>query len=275
MRLAPVDAVVCDLRMPRMDGGAFMDQARSQFPLVPVVVVTAVGCEDTAVEALQRGAADYVPKRLVPRDLVPRLERVLTMARRERSNLEVLRRIASRRTELVLDNNRAMIPAVVGHLQDLLDGFGLCSETDRIRVGVALEETLVNAVVHGNLEVGSELRGVDDDAFDALVQARTLTPPYRSRRVTCAASFDRNAARFVIRDEGQGFNVSALPDPTTAENIGRASGRGLLLVRTFMDEVAHNDRGNEVTLVKRRSNPRPAPQSAVASRPRREQLTLR
>jgi len=44
-----------------------------------------------------------------------------------------------------------------------------------------------------------------------------------------------------------------LPDPTDPANLERIGGRGLLLIRTFMDEVRHNDRGNEVTLVKRRS----------------------
>ncbi len=56
--------------------------------------------------------------------------------------------------------------------------------------------------------------------------------------------------RFVIRDEGPGFDHRKVSDPTQAENLDRVSGRGLLLIHSFMDEVSYNDRGNEITLVK-------------------------
>jgi anti-sigma regulatory factor (Ser/Thr protein kinase) len=63
---------------------------------------------------------------------------------------------------------------------------------------------------------------------------------------------DATAAVFVIRDEGPGFDVATVPDPTDPENFTKPSGRGLLLIRTFMDEVKHNAAGNEITLVRRR-----------------------
>ena len=56
----------------------------------------------------------------------------------------------------------------------------------------------------------------------------------------------------MIRDEGKGFRPETLPDPTAPQNLERRTGRGLFLIRTFMDEVRHNAVGNEITLVKRR-----------------------
>ena len=56
---------------------------------------------------------------------------------------------------------------------------------------------------------------------------------------------------FVVRDEGHGFDAGNLPDPTDPHNIELASGRGVLLMRSFMDEVMFNETGNEVTMVKR------------------------
>ncbi len=58
----------------------------------------------------------------------------------------------------------------------------------------------------------------------------------------------------MIRDEGSGFDRSELPDPTDPENLLKSSGRGVMLMQTFMDEVIFNDRGNEVTLIKRRAS---------------------
>jgi anti-sigma regulatory factor (Ser/Thr protein kinase) len=65
--------------------------------------------------------------------------------------------------------------------------------------------------------------------------------------------------RYQITDEGPGFDVALVPDPRDEDRIDIASGRGLLMMRAFMDEVIFNDQGNQVTLVKRR-----APQSAMA-----------
>ena len=58
----------------------------------------------------------------------------------------------------------------------------------------------------------------------------------------------------MIRDEGPGFDPTKLPDPTDPANMEKASGRGLLLIRTFMEEVRHNDQGNEITMVWRSSH---------------------
>ena len=57
----------------------------------------------------------------------------------------------------------------------------------------------------------------------------------------------------MVRDEGPGFDPATLPDPTDPSNLERVGGRGLLLIRTFMDEVRHNESGNEITFVKRRA----------------------
>ena len=54
-----------------------------------------------------------------------------------------------------------------------------------------------------------------------------------------------------IRDEGEGFDPAKLPDPHEAANLEKASGRGVLLMRSFMDEVRFEDGGRSVTLVKR------------------------
>jgi len=58
---------------------------------------------------------------------------------------------------------------------------------------------------------------------------------------------------FIVRDEGPGFDPSALPDPTDPENLLKPCGRGVMLIRTFMDQVNFSAKGNEITMVKRRA----------------------
>ena len=104
---------------------------------------------------------------------------------------------------------------------------------------------------HGNLEISSELRQEDERNYYKLADARRLQPPYQDRKVHFTFRVTRNEASCAIQDDGPGFDPSKLPDPTDPENLGRVGGRGLLLIRTFMDEVNFNEKGNEITLIKR------------------------
>ena len=91
-------------------------------------------------------------------------------------------------------------------------GFG---EEDLLKIGMAVRESMVNAVVHGN-------------RYNANKKVRF--------------SVAKNTERFTIRiaDEGEGFEYEDVPDPLAEENLLRGSGRGIFLIRTFMDELKIN-----------------------------------
>lgn len=156
--------------------------------------------------------------------------------------------------KFVLQNEKGRIPYLVNLLVENCDRFGLLDDRDRMRIQVALEEALLNSVVHGNLEVSSRLRELDGDLFEEAITERKVLEPYRSRRVTLIASYTHTEARFTIRDEGPGFDVDKVRNPTDDDAIALASGRGILLMRSFMDEVLYNNKGNEVSMLKRRSS---------------------
>src|SRR5262249_40063385 len=132
------------------------------------------------------------------------------------------------------------IAPLVGHLEAGLTRMALCDETGLIRIAVALREALVNAMEHGNLEVSSVLREGDGRSYHELVQARRQQSPYCDRRVHLTVKESRSEAVYAVRDEGPGFDPSILPDPTDPANLEKVSGRGLLLICTFMDEVHHD-----------------------------------
>ncbi len=97
----------------------------------------------------------------------------------------------------------------------------------------------------------SDLRNDDGNRFEEMAAQRRTTPPYCDRRLHVKILLTADEACFTIRDEGPGFDVRRTPDPTTPENMLLCSGRGLLLIRTFMDEVSHNETGNRITMRKR------------------------
>jgi serine/threonine-protein kinase RsbW len=101
-------------------------------------------------------------------------------------------------------------------------------DDDLMKIGMAVRESMVNAVVHGN-------------RYSA------------NKKVHFSVA--RSGQQYTIRiaDEGEGFDFETLPDPLAPENLMRASGRGIFLIRSFMDEfeMRHRDPlGTEVTLVK-------------------------
>ena len=252
------DLVVTDLMMPEMDGLELVRTCRSRYPLVPVILMTSRGSEETVVQALERGAASYVPKHAFARRLASTVRNVLAVSGRRRGHSRLMDCMTTLECVFALENNSALIHPLITYLQERTSHLDVCDESDRTRIGVALEEALANALYHGNLEMGSELRGEDDKAYHSLIVERLHEIPYRERRIHVEVKMSRRAATFVIRDEGSGFDFSALPDPTDPVNLEKASGRGLLLMKTFMDDVAYNDRGNVVTLTKRRCPEPPA-----------------
>jgi CheY-like chemotaxis protein len=251
------DLVVTDLQMPNMDGLELVRAVRARYPSVPVVLITSMGSEEIAAEALKHGAASYVPKRLLAQNLVDVVGHLVSVAAGQRTHEFLMGRMSRIEYGVFLDNDWSMVDPLVRCIEDGITQMGLCDDTERIRVGVALTEALLNAIYHGNLDVNSDLREGDWQAFQALAVERSGQPPYRDRRVHFDAKLARDEAIFSIRDEGAGFDVSTIPDPTDPSNIEKASGRGILLMQVFMDEVVFNEAGNEVTMTKLRKDTQP------------------
>jgi CheY-like chemotaxis protein/anti-sigma regulatory factor (Ser/Thr protein kinase) len=250
MRSSVPDLVVTDLFMPVVDGLKLVARTRQEFPLVPIVLITSKGSEELAVQALQRGAASYVPKQLLSRYLIETVRNLLDSVKEQRSRATLLGTMQSDVCDFTLSNDVNLAHALVGYILESMAHIGMGDETARLRTCVALEEALVNAIHHGNLEVASALRQKDDNAYCDLIKQRKPKPPYCHRRVQVQVKMSAMEAEFVIRDEGPGFDVATLPDPRVPENLEKAMGRGVMLMRTFMDEVNYNAKGNTVTMIK-------------------------
>lgn len=251
------DVVVTDLQMPEMNGLELVEHVRRRYPLLPVILMTAHGSEDIAVQALQRGAASYVTKANLARDLLDTVENVLAVTRADRRHERLMGCVVRNESTFVLDNDASLIPPLVDYLQEYVTRMGLCDETGRIRVGIALEEALLNALYHGNLEISTDqLREASSTLVEqdgpGLVDARRQEAPYKDRKIHVRAVIAPDKAEYTIRDEGPGFDPAVIPDPSDPASLERESGRGLVLMRTFMDDVRFNDSGNEVTMIKRR-----------------------
>jgi len=110
-------------------------------------------------------------------------------------------------------------------------------EEDLHRIGIAVRESMVNAVVHGNHY--STKKKVHFSVSHSVVHPPSEPP--------------KDCLEVIIEDEGDGFQKKEVPDPLAEENLLRHSGRGLLLIEAFMDRFVIEPRtpqGTKVTLVK-------------------------
>lgn len=250
------DLVLTDLNMPEMDGLELVESIRRLYPSVPIILMTAHGSEEIALQALRRGAASYVPKRTLATELVDTVRQIVEMSWAGEQQRRIFGSWERLGIEFRLENDSGLIPPLVSHLQQYHAGTQIYDETESIRVGVALQEALRNAMHHGNLELKSEMRRQDAEEYYRIAAERQRQQPYASRRVTFTVHESPKESRFVIRDEGAGFDPGSVVDPLNADNLLKPSGRGLFLIRMFMSEVHFNTSGNEITLIHRHT---PAP----------------
>lgn len=245
------DLVLTDLQMPHVNGLELVENLRENFPSVPTILMTAKGSEDIAMQALQTGAASYVSKNHLIANLVQTVRMVLTASSVEQSYSRLMDSVQE--MTFVFENDLSLISMLVSHLRQSVQQRNICDNRDAIRVATSLEEALLNAYYHGNLEMDSSLKEEDHNLFFETASQRLIEQPYNDRKISLRVKFSEDGVEFKIKDDGAGFNPDELPDPTDPEYLDRPSGRGVLLMKSFMDEMIFNEVGNEVTLIKNRS----------------------
>ena len=152
----------------------------------------------------------------------------------DRGQTRLLNRVVQTETSYALPNDVGLVQFLVARVRDLLASMRCFVDNDRLRIGIAVEEALLNSLYHGNLEVSSELRDETHGAYEALAKERVTQDPYRDRLIHFTVQLTPEFARFVIRDEGPGFDPASIPNPTDPEYLERPSGRGMLLMLSLI-----------------------------------------
>ncbi len=244
------DVIVTDLQMPQMNGVELVDLVKEEWPFIPVILLTARGSESIAVDALRRGAATYVSKRRMGKDLVDAVHRILAFVEADRQSKRLNHYLCESTQIFELRNDLEQLEQLTRHVQQQLRCLPLGDETERLRVSLAFEEALRNSCLHGNLEM-QDTSEMSRDQLLQEVQSRSSERPYSRRHVRVIAHIDRSGAEFIIADEGVGFDHKLLLDTAVLDDQDLASARGLALMRTIFDRVTFNETGTEVTLTKR------------------------
>ena len=135
------------------------------------------------------------------------------------------------RGSMTLESELSCVDAVEAKAEDLAREAGFDEDTSS-QIAMVTREAVINAILHGNKK---------DPA----------------KQVHVSFELNDEALKITIADEGPGLDPDSVPDPLAPENILRGSGRGIFLIRTFMDELGFRrlESGTELTLIKyRKSN---------------------
>lgn len=224
-----VDLVVADVPSLAESNSRLVRSVNSRRAPVPLLVTTADG--DPAVHAICGDHADVLSLPFAE----DALDEAIEKARRHHGlhgDLLKIRPFLTERLEFVIPSRVEYLDGILNHITERLVTLRVV-DPESIEVIVALDEAIVNAIKHGN--------GYDP-----------------SKHVKVVAEISNGVARFEVSDEGAGFSEQDVPDPCAPENLLRTSGRGILLIRSIMDEVAFNDAGNAIVMVKHANTAQPS-----------------
>lgn len=140
-----------------------------------------------------------------------------------------LMRRSQARLDMLIPSDLSYVIGINYEISLLLKEFGFPPQDTRINIPLACDEAITNAIIHGN--------GSDPE-----------------KKVNIQIYVSNNRFRMRVRDQGAGFDVATVADPTQGENVMRKSGRGVYLMRNIMDSVEYRDGGRVLELEKRNAN---------------------
>ncbi|PIE86359.1 MAG: hypothetical protein CSA05_00900 [Bacteroidia bacterium] len=240
------DIILSDIQMPIMNGLEMLEEIRKERSNVIIVMLTAFGSEEYAVQSFLKGANNYLKKPFYPKDILHLLKRyeheISTQKKEEEYPGLVLRKEVSFRFESKIE----LIPQIIKQLVDeILDKF---SDTLLTEIKIGLSELLTNAIEHGNLEISSQEKteALDENRLNELYKQRQKEPKFSARFVSVDLKLDTKSAEWIIADEGKGFNFTSIPDPTRGRNVLGLNGRGIFISRFQFNELEYMGQGNIV-----------------------------
>jgi serine/threonine-protein kinase RsbW len=179
---------------------------------------------EETIKAFKLCATNFRRENFVEEELKTLVEITLNFKEQFVDETELVQNIHEN-IEFEIPSAISLMHCILDYLMRRVEKLGLVNP-ENSNLFIALDEAFVNAVKHGN-------------KFDV------------AKLVRITADVSAKEARFTVEDEGEGFDVSAIPDPLDPQNLFKTSGRGVLIIHNVMDEVKYNERGNRVEMVKK------------------------
>ena len=240
------DIVITDIQMPIMDGLELLEAIRDKKSNTIVIITTAYGNENYAIQALHLGANNYLKKPVTSYDLIPLLKKYKAILKSKFSTEKLPGKIVSRKYKMEFPTSIKLIPKIVDHL--LIEAACELDDNDKINVELGLVELITNAIEHGNLNISylEKQKALDNNLFEQLYTQKLNDQKYKDKKIFVDFVTNCESCQWTITDEGSGFDWNTLPDPTDDNHILELNGRGIFITKFLFDELEYSGKGNIV-----------------------------
>lgn len=249
------EIVILNLTDPNIDFNAVFDEIRRDIWLHNFGIIClydkAVMDEEQAAEALKNfNALAFINYQQIEANLVKYL-RIIEANQQIIFQYDLADKLSGLITgSFVLDNDLTSIPVYTALALAALFQHGFINSENKINLQLVLQELLINAIEHGNCEIGfeekSEFLAHGGNIAD-LVAKKCEDPAIAAKRVNLEWEIRPDETKFSIRDEGKGFDVLSYRDKHKL-NPEMLHGRGILLAKALVKRLAYNRKGNMVTI---------------------------
>ena len=245
------DVVISDIQMPQKDGLSLLAEIRKRNKDTIVIMVTGAGSELSAIEALRLGANNYLRKPVNRKEVRSLLYKYEIVVGERAIDQEILNFIVTQNLTMTIDNRVRLSTRVANFLARQASGI---IDDASLDITLGLDELLLNAIEHGNLEISYEEKEnalAEPHGLNTLYAERIDNPELNKRRVYIEFNADQDGkCEWIIRDDGNGFDWTTIPNPLEEDNLVNPSGRGIFLSQLAFDELDYLEKGNIVRAVK-------------------------
>lgn len=240
------DVVVTDIRMPRLDGIELLKKIRTVERDVIVIIVTAHGNENIALEALHVGANNYLKKPINLEDLKILLSRYYSLYKTKTVRKDITALVSSQTIELVIESDLDLIPSVAEYLVNQVKH--IYSNTELISVELGLSELLLNAIEHGSYNISGDEKeeALKNNTLVELYNQRKENEQCKCKKIHILFIRSKQFCEWIITDEGQGFDYTFMPSPFTDRLVTNLHGRGVFISKLQFDSIEYLEKGNSV-----------------------------
>lgn len=151
----------------------------------------------------------------------------------------------------ILKNN---IGEVAGLIKEIcLEISGVIDEANVNLFAAALYEVAINAIEHGNLGISYETKKewIEKNIYHEKLAELLKTETAKNTFVEISLEIEIDCITLTVKDEGDGFKPQKAIEKIKQEDIRRNSGRGMMMMKSYFDEIKYNETGNSITLIKK------------------------
>ncbi|MCB1215969.1 response regulator [bacterium] len=253
-----VDLVISDLMMSEMNGIELLRNLKRLKPSIPVIIITGYGTLDDAIEAIHLGAEDFIKKPFDINDVIETIEKTFRKLAEEADQREIIRFIEDENIKLAIPSDFEFLNTVINYVFSHLKARWMVNDENLHDVKVCMYEALTNAFEHGNLGIPgdekSRLLEISQQAWRDFLMERMNDPGNNDKQIEVNLQISDQRMSLRVRDQGGGFDFDNHFKDVEPELLFRSSGRGLLLIRSLMDEMWFEDGGRALVMVKHRAS---------------------